>query len=171
MVSGETKSAGAADPTASETKSTQDSKPDEPADESDVSDIESEAESIKSDISSISTIAAEDAVEEEKLATQASIPLTLPASEEDEDEFQKDAWNAVAIVGLRIYAKDCGVTVKVVRPRDWEDGEGKLDVDDSARDATKGVDGGKEDEDAKKEPVVKEGESKQDGNEGSGVMV
>jgi len=31
--------------------------------------------------------------------------------------------------------------VKVVRPRDWEDGEGKLDVDDSAADATKDIDG------------------------------
>ncbi|CAG8953395.1 hypothetical protein HYFRA_00010143 [Hymenoscyphus fraxineus] len=144
------------------------------AEDSDESDEESEIESICSDISDISTIAAEDAVLEEKVAAEEALAQAKAKAkqeeekEEEEDEFQKDPWNAIAVVGLRIYAKDCDVAVKVVRPRSWEDGEGKLDVDDSARDATKGVDGGK-DEQLKTEEA--EEEAKKNGSEGSEVLV
>ncbi|KAI9742210.1 MAG: hypothetical protein M1818_004110 [Claussenomyces sp. TS43310] len=55
---------------------------------------------------------------------------------EVEDEFERDPWNAVAVIGLRIFSRHAGVTLRVVRPRSWEDGETCLDVDDSAADAT-----------------------------------
>ncbi|CAG8978983.1 hypothetical protein HYALB_00011027 [Hymenoscyphus albidus] len=147
------------------------------AEDSDESDKESEPESNCSDVPDISTIEAEDAVLEEKVAADEALAKAKAKArakeeeekEEEEDEFQKDPWNAIAVVGLRIYAKDCDVTVKVVRPRSWEHGEGKLDVDDSTRDATKGVDGGKDDE-LKKEEAEEE-KAKKDGGEGSEVLV
>lgn len=78
-------------------------------------------------------------------------------AEEDPDEFEQDPWNAVVVVGLRVYYKpgtedkpDEVLKLKVIRPIRYEDdkkdgkekGEGKecettgLDVDDSAKDAT-----------------------------------
>jgi hypothetical protein len=80
--------------------------------------------------------------------------------QDDLDEFERDPWNAVAVVGLRIYhkvsdgdAEDDIVTLKVVRPSPYADTEEEktkeederdrakaktkgLDVDDSAKDAT-----------------------------------
>ncbi|KAK2001573.1 calpain family cysteine protease [Colletotrichum falcatum] len=79
------------------------------------------------------------------------------ASADDQDEFERDPWNAVAVVGLRIYykaAEDCQpeviVKLRVVRPNPYnkeeeetpkpskpDDKKSKgLDVDDSAKDAT-----------------------------------
>jgi len=73
---------------------------------------------------------------------------------EDEDEFERDPWNAVAVVGLRVFSRDGGdVTIEVVNggeKRSRDDGDGgsvasggmvrrkhkELDVDDSAADAT-----------------------------------
>ncbi|KAH6682865.1 hypothetical protein B0J14DRAFT_133381 [Halenospora varia] len=125
----------------------------------DDSDDDSDINSVISDISST---AVEDAIAEEKLNAVAALPA-LPTADEDEDEFQKDPWNAVAVVGLRIYSKDCGVSVKVVRPREWEleleegkGGEGKLDVDDSAADATKKTDKAAADAEEKKEEKASE---------------
>jgi hypothetical protein len=112
----------------------------------DRNDEDSDPESISSTVSTVSTSVAEDMIElrqqqalftEEEAAERA---LRNPVPEESEDEFEADPWNAVAVVGLRIYAKGCDVTVKVVRPKFWEDGEGALDIDDSAKDATKGTD-------------------------------
>jgi hypothetical protein len=87
----------------------------------------------------------------------------VPASEsdpedesesEDGDDAEKDPWNAVAVVGIRIFHKGLGegeedsdLNLKVIRPirfgKDNEevDVENKcstkvLDVDDSAKDAT-----------------------------------
>jgi hypothetical protein len=74
--------------------------------------------------------------------------------EEEEDEFERDPWNAVCVLGLRVYSKDTEVTIEVhngegERKRsDNDDGssvisatptvrkETVLDVDDSAADAT-----------------------------------
>jgi hypothetical protein len=71
--------------------------------------------------------------------------------EEDEDEFERDPWNAVCVLGLRVYSKDTDVTIEVVngdggkRHGDGDDAsvissgrrkEKELDVDDSAADAT-----------------------------------
>jgi hypothetical protein len=76
---------------------------------------------------------------------------------EEEDEFERDPWNAVAVVGLRLFSKDnADVTIEVVNgeggKRDGGNGYGdegsvvssstvrrkhkELDVDDSAADAT-----------------------------------
>ncbi|KAF4635471.1 hypothetical protein G7Y89_g2614 [Cudoniella acicularis] len=77
--------------------------------------------------------------------------ISSTAVEDAIEEAGTDPWNAIAVIGLRIYSKDSGVSVKVIRPREWElDGERKLDVDDSAADATK-----------KTDEQVKEGEEKE----------
>lgn len=56
---------------------------------------------------------------------------------EDEDaEFANDPWNAVCVVGLRVYSKDPGACVQVVRPKEEEDGESPLDVDDISKGAS-----------------------------------
>lgn len=102
-------------------------------DEDDLSDLESV-------VSDISSGAISDAILDAKLLADAALPLPPMPNEDEEDEFEKDPWNAVAVVGLRVYCKGSGVRVKVVRPKEWDlDGEGKLDVDDSAADATKDV--------------------------------
>lgn len=101
--------------------------PSEENDDDELSDLESV-------VSDISSSAVSDAIAEAKLAADAAnVP---PPPTDEEDEFERDPWNAVCIVGLRVYCKDSNVEVKVVRPRDWEDGEGKLDIDDSAADST-----------------------------------
>lgn len=96
-----------------------------------------------SDISSISSGTIDDELERLAKAETEPSPAAapgpeIPAAEEEEDEFERDPWNAVAVVGLRVYSKDAAVTIKVVRPVVWGDGESSLDVDDSAADATKG---------------------------------
>ena len=65
----------------------------------------------------------------------------------EEDEFEADPWNAVCVVGLRVYSEQSGVGIKVVKPGDNPDsmsplgrkGPGEMgpDVDDSAADAIK----------------------------------
>ena len=61
-----------------------------------------------------------------------------PADDEvDEDaEFENDPWNAVCVVGLRVYSKDPELSVLIVRPKN-EDGEEEtpLDVDDPSKGA------------------------------------
>ena len=73
--------------------------------------------------------------------------------EEDEDEFERDPWNAVCVLGLRVFSKDTDVTIEVhngygdrKKSGDGDDAsvtggvtarkEKELDVDDSAADAT-----------------------------------
>lgn len=90
-------------------------------------------------------------------------PVTLspPKFEDELDEFEKDPWNAVVVIGLRVYHKADEedknkeiIKLKVVRPnpyidsddesaatdeteKDDQDSKSKgLDVDDSAKDAT-----------------------------------
>lgn len=65
-------------------------------------------------------------------------------STDDEDaEFANDPWNAVCVVGLRVYSKDPQACVEVIRPKmDGEYGEAPLDVDD----ISKGVSGEKVEE-------------------------
>ncbi|KAH8599322.1 hypothetical protein B0O99DRAFT_504411 [Bisporella sp. PMI_857] len=114
---------------------------DDDDDDDDLSDLESV-------VSDISSAVIEDAIAEAKEAAKNAPP---PSNNDDEDdEFQRDPWNAVAVVGLRIYSKGSAVSVKVVRRRMSEDlkdeekedekAESRLDVDDSAVDATKGID-------------------------------
>jgi hypothetical protein len=58
---------------------------------------------------------------------------------EDDDEFQKDPWNAVCVVGLRVYSEGQQVDIEVVRGGGLEqteaDGQKQLDVDDVSKDA------------------------------------
>lgn len=65
-------------------------------------------------------------------------------STDDEDaEFANDPWNAVCVVGLRVYSKDLQACVEVIRPKmDGEYGEAPLDIDD----ISKGVSGEKVEE-------------------------
>jgi hypothetical protein len=85
-----------------------------------------------------------------------------PADKKEEDK--PDApWSAVAVVGLRVYCKDEGATIKIVRPKPPVVAEAKLDVDDPARDAAKGAevkDKEKEGVEEKKEEAKIDEESK-----------
>lgn len=49
-------------------------------------------------------------------------------------EFADDPWNAVCVVGLRVYSEDPELSVEIVRPRqDEEEGDTPLDVDDASK--------------------------------------
>ena len=79
------------------------------------------------------------------------IPLAEPvqdaAAEDDEEnaEFADDPWNAVCVVGLRVYSKDPELSVEIIRPRhDEEDGDTPLDVDDASKGASVETVGGAE---------------------------
>lgn len=52
----------------------------------------------------------------------------------DNEEFANDPWNAVCVVGLRVYSKNGEVSVGVVRPKTTEDDDDTpLDVDDPSK--------------------------------------
>lgn len=65
-------------------------------------------------------------------------------STDDEDaDFANDPWNAICVVGLRVYSKDLQACVEVIRPKiDGDYGEAPLDIDD----ISKGVSGEKVEE-------------------------
>ncbi|RFU27447.1 hypothetical protein B7463_g8897, partial [Scytalidium lignicola] len=105
------------------------------SEESDSSDDDSD---INSEISDISSGVIDDELEVLKLDAEAQ-NSTPPANDEDPDEFERDPWNAIIVVGMRVYSKNSDVSVRIVRPKTWGDGESGLDVDDSAADATKGT--------------------------------
>ncbi|KAF7563200.1 hypothetical protein G7046_g903 [Stylonectria norvegica] len=127
--------------------------------DSDSSEAECESE-IDDDLSSIDSL---DELSERELELQVTAlePAPPPDPEpvtEEPDEFEQDPWNAVAVVGLRVYHKVASgdkagevIQLNVVRPDPYtEDTESKdpkrqesketvtkgLDVDDSAKDAT-----------------------------------
>jgi hypothetical protein len=57
---------------------------------------------------------------------------------EDDDQFQKDPWNAVCVVGLRVYSEGQEVEIEVVRGgvlEEHHENQKQLDVDDVSRDA------------------------------------
>jgi len=63
----------------------------------------------------------------------------LPAEDEEVNkEFEDDPWNAVCVVGLRVYSKDEGCCVEVVRPKTEEE---TLDLDDVSKGASGEVEG------------------------------
>ncbi|KAL9037541.1 MAG: hypothetical protein Q9214_005657 [Letrouitia sp. 1 TL-2023] len=92
-------------------------------------------------------------------ATPADAP---PPTTEQTDEFADDPWNAVCVVGLRVYAKDSQAEIEVLRKQDsGEPVENKkLDVDDRALDATKGLQRGtaEEEKELEKTDTAPEGE-------------
>ncbi|KAH6690299.1 hypothetical protein F5X68DRAFT_229634 [Plectosphaerella plurivora] len=82
-----------------------------------------------------------------QIQQQLNQQKTASAREADEepDEFEKDAWNAVVVVGLRVYFKatdaglapmDEAVHLRVVRSARSINVSKGLDVDDNAKDAT-----------------------------------
>lgn len=65
-------------------------------------------------------------------------PDTVPVEDTEVDEanaeFEDDPWNAVCVVGLKVYSKDEGLCVQIVRPKhELEEGDTPLDVDDAAK--------------------------------------
>ena len=82
---------------------------------------------------------------------QADEPSAVEEETDDEDaEFVNDPWNAVCVVGLRVYSKDQDTVVQVVRPVEGNvDDEPPLDIDD----INKGI---------SKEPVADVAETKID---------
>ncbi len=57
--------------------------------------------------------------------------------DDDDSEFENDPWNAVCVVGLRVYSKDPALSVEIVQPKIDGDAEAPLDLDDPAAGATK----------------------------------
>ena len=56
---------------------------------------------------------------------------------DDDSDFEHDPWNAVCVVGLRVYSKDPALSVEIIRPKMHNDAEAPLDLDDPAAGATK----------------------------------
>ncbi|KAL0942135.1 calpain-like protein [Colletotrichum truncatum] len=132
---------------------------------SDVSEqVLCESEDDSTSVSSLSELSERELeIEIEAVEARECMPAgrVLPASSppvhlDDQDELERDPWNAVAVVGLRVYYKvssehkdEAIVELRVVRPnpfaeenivsKDVEPRDKKpkgLDVDDSAKDAT-----------------------------------
>jgi hypothetical protein len=106
---------------------------------------------------SIDTEASDDDVESPRLISQNQIRYYQHNGRtyytiEDEDEFERDPWNAVCVIGLRVFSKDAEVAIEVQHgePEKKRDADAEsvasvstirrrqkeLDVDDSAADAT-----------------------------------
>ncbi|KAK6951216.1 hypothetical protein Daesc_007747 [Daldinia eschscholtzii] len=124
---------------------------------------EEDVSSDESDVSSVSEISERelDLILKQQASDPPPPPPPAPVEPaEEEDEFEKDPWNAVATVGLRIYYKVSDedrdkeiVKLRVVRPnryakdkkeKDEEEDKNQkepktsksLDIDDSSKDAT-----------------------------------
>ncbi|KAL8827416.1 MAG: hypothetical protein Q9191_003199 [Dirinaria sp. TL-2023a] len=70
---------------------------------------------------------------------EEAAPPTAPANPDEEDdnaEFENDPWNAVCVVGLRVYSKDEGLSISVVRPKREDEEDTPLDLDDNSRGAS-----------------------------------
>lgn len=59
-----------------------------------------------------------------------------PDEEEENKEFENDPWNAVCVIGLRVYSKDEGLSISIVRPKSENEEETPLDLDDNSRGAS-----------------------------------
>lgn len=93
----------------------------------------------------------------------APLPLNPdnPEEEDENAEFENDPWNAVCVVGLRVYSKDEGLSVSIIRPKNEVDEDTPLDLDDNSKGASgettkDGVSTGETSQD-KIETEVKEG--------------
>ena len=62
-----------------------------------------------------------------------------PAPNTEDDDFASDPWNAICVVGLRVYSRGSQAQIEIVRTQEGGDvvESKKLDVDDQAADATK----------------------------------
>ena len=81
--------------------------------------------------------------------------LGAPApSLEEENENQAledDPWNAVCVVGLRVYSKSKDTSILIVRPKSEIEGETELDVDDNSKGACGEIPGKDKDGEGKKD--------------------
>lgn len=64
--------------------------------------------------------------------------LPAPDGDDPDAEFENDPWNAVCVVGLRVFSKDEGCCVQIIRPREEEEA---LDLDDASKGASGEVEG------------------------------
>ncbi|KAL8765723.1 MAG: hypothetical protein Q9209_007288 [Squamulea sp. 1 TL-2023] len=65
-------------------------------------------------------------------------PDAAPVDDIEADEanaqFEDDPWNAVCVVGLKVYSKDRGLCVETIRPKhELQEGDTPLDVDDASK--------------------------------------
>ncbi|KAF4546552.1 Calpain family cysteine protease [Lasiodiplodia theobromae] len=65
----------------------------------------------------------------------ASAPPPPPEDPEDSDDEGSDPWNAVCVIGLRVYSRDCATTIRLETPKTVEEGA-VLDVDGEATGST-----------------------------------
>jgi len=89
-------------------------------DDDDDSDLESDVSDVSSDEVE-ETVKARKEVEALEKKNKALIRRNKPAWEV-KNELVPGYWNAVVVVGLRVYSKESGVSIKVVRPPDEVDG-------------------------------------------------
>lgn len=157
-------------------------KADDDDDDDDLSDIDSI-------VSDITVGVVDEAIEEADLAAKSEAAAT-PANDDEENDFEKDPWNAIAVVGLRVYSKGSSASIRVIRPQIGKISDKdsvaklkrekvKLDVDDSAVDAATGeqkkqdikpdVGGSEQDPTATKDGNA--GETGGSGSEGSIIIV
>ena len=78
--------------------------------------------------SSIDSVLDFPAQEDDAVADEETIE-----GEDDDAEFENDPWNAVCVVGLRVFFKEGACSVETIRPRQEED---KLDLDDASKGAS-----------------------------------
>lgn len=69
-------------------------------------------------------------------AAASAAPPANPDEEDENFEFENDPWNAVCVVGLRVYSKDEGLSVLIVRPKSEEEEDTPLDLDDNSKGAS-----------------------------------
>ena len=79
--------------------------------------------------------------EEDGAKEEGEDELPLAEANDADAEFENDPWNAVCVVGLRVYSKDEGCCVQIVRPK--EEVEDRLDLDDASKGVSGEVDGRK----------------------------
>ncbi|KAL9016517.1 MAG: hypothetical protein Q9185_006138 [Variospora sp. 1 TL-2023] len=66
-----------------------------------------------------------------------SAPVEDNEPDEENAEFEDDPWNAVCVVGLKVYSKDKGLCIEVVRPKhELGESDTPLDVDDVSKGQT-----------------------------------
>ena len=63
----------------------------------------------------------------------------LPDGEDDNAEFENDPWNAVCVVGLRVFSKEGTCSIETIRPKEEEE---SLDLDDVSKGASGEKEGG-----------------------------
>lgn len=90
--------------------------------------------------------------------TAAAVPpVPVPEEENENQMFEDDPWNAVCVVGLRVYSQDKDTTILIVRPKSEIEGETELDVDDNSKGISGDVSGKV---DIAEEKVVEKAEEK-----------